>query len=426
MFSQKSKKYFFVCVSFLLGFLALEGLSRIGQTLSDDLNSKDYFKQFCHYDPMWMDFSPVLGWVRKPGFKGKIKGYERKFDSNGFISADTAQIADTNKPKILFIGDSNTFGMGVPTEFTFVEQVDKSLPDINVINLGVMGYTSYQGYKTLEEYGLKLKPAMIVVSFNFNDRRYVFSKADTDSDSKFQAVYQEQKKERLRKKLNNLYTYRALRKVLKKAGIIKEKHSESEITFDALHARVPPDEYRNNLIKIIELAQSNDIKVILMLLKDNPRYTKYLRTGIDYLDKSRYELAIELFNMTRSHSALSKKYMSKAYKEMGQPDKAKSVLIMKNIYSSLLGGEPLYLDSEYNQIMRDIANKYNVKLVDAGKILDENPADYLDSCHPDAMGHRKIAELLVEHISSDRTIRKTGLDKSKRNSAGPQLREDLL
>ena len=70
-----------------------------------------------------------------------------------------------------------------------------------------------------------------------------------------------------------------------------------------------------------------------------------------------------------------------------------------NIVENYIEGEfPILLDTQYNRIMREVAEEYNVELVDAGSVLDQHPSNFLDECHPDEGGHQIIASLLSERI----------------------------
>ena len=112
----------------------------------------------------------AYGWTPRPGYSGDVYGADRKFDLNGYLAADSAQVKST-KPKIVFFGDSCTFGNGIATDETFVEVVGTLLPDVASINLAVPGYTSLQGCMRLKN--LAFDPDVVVFSFSFNDRRYV-------------------------------------------------------------------------------------------------------------------------------------------------------------------------------------------------------------------------------------------------------------
>src|SRR5690349_2748971 len=96
----------------------------------------------------WMEPSAELGWRNKPGFRGTVYLGERAFDEQGLFTVDTpAATAEGRRGKrlILLLGDSRTFGNGVPVEATYGEILDRQLPGAEVINLAVPGYSSFQG-----------------------------------------------------------------------------------------------------------------------------------------------------------------------------------------------------------------------------------------------------------------------------------------
>ena len=169
----------------LIVLLALEMLARIAGTVVQDFAPTGTASA-----TNWLKYSPDLGWVRRPGFKGHAGLADREFDAAGYFAVDSRQIAgSTGRKKVVFLGDSNTFGFGTPTADSFVEVADRLLPDVDMINLGVVGYSSYQGRLTLEKHLPLLKPDLVVVSFNFNDRRYVAPPDEVDSQQEFQRVY---------------------------------------------------------------------------------------------------------------------------------------------------------------------------------------------------------------------------------------------
>jgi hypothetical protein len=49
--------------------------------------------------------------------------------------------------------------------------------------------------------------------------------------------------------------------------------------------------------------------------------------------------------------------------------------------------------------MRQVANDYAVELVDGANVLDEHPLVYIDFCHFNVDGHRRVGELLARRIS---------------------------
>lgn len=68
------------------------------------------------------------------------------------------------KRRVLVLGDSFTFGPGVPEEKTFVRRCEALLgrPDVEVLNGGTNGYATGQQYVWLRERGLRFSPDVVV------------------------------------------------------------------------------------------------------------------------------------------------------------------------------------------------------------------------------------------------------------------------
>jgi lysophospholipase L1-like esterase len=356
----------------------------------------------------WYQYSEELGWEKRPGFIGIMEEKEvfferenlrREFDSQGFSAEDSAQVADSRVPKILTLGDSSTLGYGVPPDRSYAERLDAMLPDMHVVNLGVSGYTSYQGLRVLEKYVPLLKPSLIIISFNFNDRRYVLSPDAMDSEEKFRRDMGGRRFATFQQKV---YLYRLLRAFMLKAGMIHEEDAGKRDVDDlrTLDVRVPPDRYRENLIKMAGVAKAHNIPVIFLSLNDNPLHTQHLNRGLEFFEKAQYDLAAREFMIgartSNWYADLAKKYLAKVYEEQKASDDAKKIARIRQQESSVHGGFPLYRDVEYHEIMRSVAREHAGTLVDAGHALE--PSMYLDHCHPDERGHKVIADLLYAAV----------------------------
>lgn len=94
--------------------------------------------------------------------------------------------------RVLALGDSSTFGWGVPAASMYSAVAQSVLRarhpalDIEVRNLGVPGYSSFQGLVLLERVALDLEPDALLFSFGSNDRtptgisdREVYARRDT-------------------------------------------------------------------------------------------------------------------------------------------------------------------------------------------------------------------------------------------------------
>lgn len=103
-------------------------------------------------------------------------GREMKFHTNNFgyrSEADTIVPKPANVFRILMAGDSFTFGDGVSNEDTLPYLLEKKLnemgtdqQEIEVINMGVPGYSPDQTYRQLIRSVQLLKPDLIVWNFN--------------------------------------------------------------------------------------------------------------------------------------------------------------------------------------------------------------------------------------------------------------------
>lgn len=76
--------------------------------------------------------------------------------------------------RILFLGDSCTYGYGVAHNVTFTEVCESVLESrlkspVECINAGVPGYSLFQGSRYLVTKGLSYEPDLVVLNFGWND-----------------------------------------------------------------------------------------------------------------------------------------------------------------------------------------------------------------------------------------------------------------
>lgn len=77
--------------------------------------------------------------------------------------------------RIVALGDSSTFGWGVEAGEAYPARLEEELrrrhPDrrIEVLNLGVCGYSSFQGLVLLRREALRYRPDMVTISYGSND-----------------------------------------------------------------------------------------------------------------------------------------------------------------------------------------------------------------------------------------------------------------
>ena len=385
----------------LAALLMLEALSRVILTVRADL---------AWPEADWYQYAADVGWERRPLFKGLVAGevrrhdpalYRREFDAEGFFSIDSEQVQGSGRKKILAIGDSNTFGWGVPSTSAFAEVLDDLRADADVINLGVSGHSSFQGYEMLVKHFDQVGPDVVIASYGFNDRRIVPTETASDSRQKFERDVQSHRFDLIR---GRVYLFRMIQIALSKVGLIKGR-DDQEIVVDARQARtrVSPEQYRQNLERIAQFCRERHVPLLFIVFKDNPAYSEHLRAGMTYQNNGRYEEAeAELriaLNMDNWFSDLARKHLADVLERRGASEEASAMAhFSPPDWALAQGGKLLHLDVEYNDIMRSVAKKYGATIVEAGQRLSQDASLYLDLAHPDERGHRLIAELLNHEL----------------------------
>lgn len=98
---------------------------------------------------------------------------EKKFTTNStsFRGAEFKEKAD--QFRIVGIGDSVMMGWGVADNDTYLSIIEEKLKssemNVDVLNLAVLGYNTTQEYYTLKNYGLDLKPDLVILHYVGND-----------------------------------------------------------------------------------------------------------------------------------------------------------------------------------------------------------------------------------------------------------------
>jgi lysophospholipase L1-like esterase len=122
---------------------------------------------------------PVLFWRLRPG--SHTDDGSMSVADSGFRTAFAPQKAPGTR-RVFCLGDSNTYGLHVTKDEAWPSLLDASLPDdVEVLNLGVPGYTSHQGNVLLAQVGEDLTPDDVIVGFGtFND--WVPARGRVDAD----------------------------------------------------------------------------------------------------------------------------------------------------------------------------------------------------------------------------------------------------
>jgi lysophospholipase L1-like esterase len=125
------------------------------------------------------EYDPVLGWRGRPGLQATFYDYCRcptyqstvTHNSRGYRDGEHDFARPEGKRRILVLGDSYTWGWGVDYPFpTLLQQkFDEAGSPVEVVNLGVIGYTTDQEMLLYAEEGVQYEPDLVIVGFCVND-----------------------------------------------------------------------------------------------------------------------------------------------------------------------------------------------------------------------------------------------------------------
>jgi len=170
-FKKNWKNYLLLLCSILISLIALE----------------IYFRIYVHiYEPLPLDLyekDKDTLYKLKAGYNEKTiigkhlfgESYNVKINSKGLRDYEYNYKKPDNTFRILVLGDSFAFGVGVDLHNTFPKVLEKKLNNgstnikYEVINAGVPAYCTYQELGFLKKEGLKYNPDMIILAFYHDD-----------------------------------------------------------------------------------------------------------------------------------------------------------------------------------------------------------------------------------------------------------------
>jgi hypothetical protein len=94
-----------------------------------------------------------------------------KINSHGLRDAEIPYETPPNTRRILFLGDSMTFGYGVEADQSFAKRVQASLSGVQTIDAGCPSFGTCDELDFFRSEGIKYHPAVVVVVFFRNDVR---------------------------------------------------------------------------------------------------------------------------------------------------------------------------------------------------------------------------------------------------------------
>ncbi|NCC52068.1 MAG: SGNH/GDSL hydrolase family protein [Spartobacteria bacterium] len=118
----------------------------------------------------YFTYEPVLGWTGKPGVSG-LHGSGAVITHNERGLRDTPWDIQTDKIKVLLLGDSNMWGYGVEDDEYPGALLNARTPDVRWFNAGMNGYGTDQQYLSFKQLAPELQPDWTVLVVCGNDRK---------------------------------------------------------------------------------------------------------------------------------------------------------------------------------------------------------------------------------------------------------------
>lgn len=115
-------------------------------------------------DPTLLMSDGELGWVPRPGYRSETI----RLDSHGLRNPEIPSDAPPDEVRILVVGASHVFGLGLTDEETWRPRLEEALSakhgvPIRVLNAGVLGYSLVQKCRRARRLILEVEPDIIIV-----------------------------------------------------------------------------------------------------------------------------------------------------------------------------------------------------------------------------------------------------------------------
>lgn len=120
---------------------------------------------------------PQIGHRHRPNVRRQLMGVDVQINSLGLRDVERQRTKPAMTHRILVLGDSITFGWGVPFEKTFCQVLEKSLnadspipgSRIEVLNAGVGNLNTAMEVAYFKNEGLSLQPDLVLLAWFIND-----------------------------------------------------------------------------------------------------------------------------------------------------------------------------------------------------------------------------------------------------------------
>ncbi|MBK7974516.1 MAG: SGNH/GDSL hydrolase family protein [Deltaproteobacteria bacterium] len=266
-----------------------------------------------------------VNWGATSGYDGHMEHLTTRLNGYGWRGPEVAAKM-AGERRALHLGDSCTWGIGTPERETYAARLGPLLEARasgrwSSVNAGVPSYSSFQGFRLFARYQDELAPDVVTIYFGWNDAWMMSPDAGNHIMSTGPGG-------------------RVLRALYRSTAFQRARLFVFDTLPERNTPRVAPDDFRANVLAMVERARGAGTPAILIVppVGPDPRTMQPTREPANH-----------------------------AY-----------VAVLRE-----LGGEP------------------GVTLVDAARDFEasEHPLYFHDPIHPNSAGHARIAELLADAIA---------------------------
>jgi len=114
---------------------------------------------------------PAIGHVHRPGARAHLMGVDVQINADGLRDGEHRRLRDGRR-RLVFLGDSLTFGWGVEQDATFAALLERMLDaraPTEVVNFGTGNYNTSQEVALFLDKGLAYEPDEVVLFYFIND-----------------------------------------------------------------------------------------------------------------------------------------------------------------------------------------------------------------------------------------------------------------
>lgn len=331
-----------------------------------------------------VDFDPYLFWKFKPDQVLDAKGVYLKparINHLGYRGRDWPAQKPLGVYRVVCIGDSTTFGWSVGDAETYPHHLRELLSErcakkVEVLNLGVTGYTSLQGRELMLRHARGFEPDLVIFAFGPNDRLPALRSDlehldDRTWDMGAVTVF-----------MNRFQLYKLLKSAVVYAGNLRKGLSLDPATYiPKLKRKVSEEQYAENVRAVKKACDEMGAGLVLV-------HVDYPSLPLDHVHG-------EIVKQAREHGVQPPPGWSvwdgaKLHRELSAELDVPVVLMRPLFAKTLERIEAGELDPERARQIREGHPAWT----------EEEPWWYLmvDNGHPNDWGHRVLAAKLAEEI----------------------------